>query len=58
MKVRELTCRVEFANNGWKDGFSELNNTEDSFLKSGFKITVETRKAHAVRSYFEWMPIR
>ncbi|KAG5928399.1 hypothetical protein E4U42_000695 [Claviceps africana] len=48
----------EFADNGYKDGFSGLNNTEDSFLKSGFMVSVDTRKVHAVRSYFEWMPIR
>jgi hypothetical protein len=49
---------TEFANNGYRDGFSGLNNTEDSFKKSGTKVTVDTRKVHAVRSYFEWMPIR
>ncbi|KAK9435616.1 Alkaline phosphatase D-related protein [Metarhizium brunneum] len=48
----------EFADNGYRDGFSGLNNTEDSFLKSGTKVTVDTRKVHAVRAYFEWMPIR
>ncbi|TQS33901.1 hypothetical protein Golomagni_05739 [Golovinomyces magnicellulatus] len=48
----------EFANNGYRDGFSGLNNTEDSFLNIGNKISVDTRKVHAVRSYFEWMPIR
>ncbi|KAG5948332.1 hypothetical protein E4U53_006314, partial [Claviceps sorghi] len=48
----------EFADNGYRDGFSGLNNTEDSFLKSGFMVSVDTRKVHAVRSYFEWMPIR
>ncbi|KAG6030214.1 hypothetical protein E4U41_000155 [Claviceps citrina] len=48
----------EFADNGYRDGFSGLNNTEDSFLKSGTKVSVDTRKVHAVRAYFEWMPIR
>ncbi|WXC51258.1 hypothetical protein QX201_010959 [Fusarium graminearum] len=48
----------EFANNGYRDGFSGLNNTEDSFLKSGKKVSVDTRKVNAVRAYFEWMPIR
>ncbi|KAK2612725.1 hypothetical protein QQS21_001176 [Conoideocrella luteorostrata] len=48
----------EFADNGYKDGFSGLNNTEDSFLKSGANVSVDARKAHAVRAYFEWMPIR
>ncbi|EWY97745.1 alkaline phosphatase [Fusarium oxysporum NRRL 32931] len=48
----------EFANNGYRDGFSGLNNTEESFLKEGRKVTVDTRKVNAVRAYFEWMPIR
>ncbi|KAG5985378.1 hypothetical protein E4U55_003606 [Claviceps digitariae] len=48
----------EFSDNGYKDGFSGLNNTEDSFLKSGTMVSVDTRKVHAVRAYFEWMPIR
>jgi phosphodiesterase/alkaline phosphatase D-like protein len=49
---------AEFANNGYRDGFSGLNNTEDSFLNVGKKVTVDTRKVNAVRAYFEWMPIR
>ncbi|UNI16910.1 Alkaline phosphatase [Purpureocillium takamizusanense] len=52
----------EFANNGYRDGFSGLNNTEESFLndgpKTGPKVTVDSRKVNAVRAYFEWMPIR
>ncbi|PKS10107.1 hypothetical protein jhhlp_001857 [Lomentospora prolificans] len=48
----------EIANNGYRDGFSALNNTEESFLNDGPQITVDTRKVHAVRAYFEWMPIR
>ncbi|CEJ93841.1 hypothetical protein VHEMI09407 [[Torrubiella] hemipterigena] len=48
----------EFADNGYKDGFANLNNTEDSFLNKGPKISVDSRKLHAVRAYFEWMPIR
>ncbi|KAI1052506.1 hypothetical protein LB507_007704 [Fusarium sp. FIESC RH6] len=47
----------EFANNGYRDGFSGLNNTEDSFNKNG-KVSVDSRKVNAVRAYFEWMPIR
>ena len=34
-----------------------MNNTEDSFIRAG-GISVDQRKAHAVRAYFEWMPIR
>ncbi|KAK1762173.1 PhoD-like phosphatase-domain-containing protein [Phialemonium atrogriseum] len=48
----------EFADNGYRDGFSGLNNTEDSFLNKGPQISVDTRKVNAVRAYFEWMPIR
>lgn len=48
----------EFANNGYRDGFSGLNNTEESFLNDGPKVSVDTRKVHATRAYFEWMPIR
>ncbi|KAL6356005.1 hypothetical protein LRP88_09590 [Fusarium phalaenopsidis] len=48
----------EFADNGYRDGFSHMNNTEDSFLNEGPKVSVDTRKVNAVRAYFEWMPIR
>lgn len=48
----------EFANNGYRDGFSALNNTEASFRNDGPSISVDTRKINAVRAYFEWMPIR
>ncbi|KAJ4378041.1 hypothetical protein N0V83_000871 [Neocucurbitaria cava] len=47
----------EVANNGYRDGFSGMNNTEDSFRKFG-GISVDSRKMNAVRAYFEWMPIR
>lgn len=49
---------TEFANNGYRDGFSALNNTEASFRNDGPSISVDTRKINAVRAYFEWMPIR
>ncbi|KAK3314394.1 alkaline phosphatase-like protein [Apodospora peruviana] len=48
----------EQANNGYRDGFSALNNTEESFRKDGPSISVDQRKMNAVRAYFEWMPIR
>ncbi|KAF4991861.1 hypothetical protein FDECE_13888 [Fusarium decemcellulare] len=48
----------EFADNGYRDGFSGMNNTEESFLNDGPRVTVDTRKVNAVRAYFEWMPIR
>jgi alkaline phosphatase D len=47
----------EVADNTYRDGAAELNNTEDSFLKDG-GISVDQRKMNAVRAYFEWMPIR
>lgn len=48
----------EVANNGYRDGFSGLNNTEASFLADGRRVSVDARKMNAVRAYFEWMPIR
>ncbi|KAK4242720.1 alkaline phosphatase [Achaetomium macrosporum] len=48
----------EVANNGYRDGFSGLNNTEESFRTDGPSISVDQRKMNAVRAYFEWMPIR
>ncbi|KAL9615912.1 MAG: hypothetical protein Q9160_009160 [Pyrenula sp. 1 TL-2023] len=47
----------EVSNNGYRDGSSALNNTEDSFVKDG-GVSVDQRKMNAVRAYFEWMPIR
>ncbi|QIW99079.1 hypothetical protein AMS68_004597 [Peltaster fructicola] len=47
----------EQANNGYRDGFQAMNNTEDSFLKFG-EVSTDQRKMNAVRAYFEWMPIR
>ncbi|KAL4734939.1 PhoD-like phosphatase-domain-containing protein [Aspergillus similis] len=48
----------EIANNAYRDGFSGLRNTEDSFFNYGPQISVDQRKMNAVRAYFEWMPIR
>ncbi|KAJ4411617.1 hypothetical protein N0V82_008986 [Gnomoniopsis sp. IMI 355080] len=48
----------EVSNNGYRDGSSALNNTEESFLNDGPAISVDQRKMNAVRAYFEWMPIR
>ncbi|KAM0719745.1 hypothetical protein Q7P37_003878 [Cladosporium fusiforme] len=47
----------EISNNGYRDGSSGLNNTEDSFIQDG-GVSVDQRKMNAVRAYFEWMPIR
>jgi hypothetical protein len=47
---------VEVANNGYRDGFSNMNNTEQSFIKYG-GVSVDQRKMNAVRAYFEWVRI-
>jgi len=47
----------EVADNTYRDGESELNNTEASFIKNG-GVSVDQCKMNAVRAYFEWMPIR
>jgi alkaline phosphatase D len=47
----------EVENNVWKAGTSYMNNTEDSFVRDG-GVSVDAKKAHAVRAHFEWMPIR
>jgi alkaline phosphatase D len=47
----------EIANNGYRDGFSGMNNTEESFLELG-SVSVDQRKMNAVRAYFEYQPIR
>jgi len=52
-----LTPAPEVADNTWKAGSAQLNNTEASFVEDG-GISVDQRKAYAVRAHFEWMPIR
>ncbi|KKY28615.1 putative alkaline phosphatase [Phaeomoniella chlamydospora] len=47
----------EVADNTYRDGSSELNNTEASFVSDG-GVSVDQRKMNAVRAYFEWMPLR
>ncbi|KIW55151.1 hypothetical protein PV05_07456 [Exophiala xenobiotica] len=47
----------EVADNTYRDGSSELNNTEASFVEDG-GVSVDQRKMNAVRAYFEWIPIR
>lgn len=47
----------EVADNVWRDGMAELNNTEASFVSDG-GVSVDQRKMNAVRAYFEYMPIR
>jgi alkaline phosphatase D len=47
----------EVSDNTYRDGASELNNTESSFVMDG-GVSVDQRKMNAVRAYFEWMPIR
>ncbi|KAK4671695.1 hypothetical protein QC764_0097870 [Podospora pseudoanserina] len=48
----------EVANNGYRDGFSALNNTEASFRQGGRMVSVDQRKINTIRAYFKWMPIR
>lgn len=52
-----LTRVVEVADNTYRDGSADLNNTEASFVMDG-GVSVDQRKMNAVRAYFEWMPIR
>ncbi|OCK85047.1 phosphodiesterase/alkaline phosphatase D precursor [Lepidopterella palustris CBS 459.81] len=47
----------EVSDNTYRDGASELNNTESSFIGDG-GVSVDQRKMNAVRAYFEWMPLR
>jgi len=47
----------EVSDNTYRDGASELNNTEASFIMDG-GVSTDQRKMNAVRAYFEWMPIR
>ncbi|KAF2669381.1 hypothetical protein BT63DRAFT_259970 [Microthyrium microscopicum] len=47
----------EVSDNTYRDGASELNNTEASFIEDG-GVSVDQRKMNAVRAYYEWMPIR
>jgi alkaline phosphatase D len=53
----EAKAFPEVADNTYRDGSADLNNTEDSFIKEG-GISTDQRKMNAVRAYFEWMPIR
>jgi alkaline phosphatase D len=43
----------EVSDNTYRDGASELNNTEASFVTDG-GVSVDQRKMNAVRAYFEW----
>lgn len=47
----------EVADNVYRDATSDMNNTESSFIESGY-VAFDQRKMNAVRAYFEWMPIR
>lgn len=71
---RSIQDDHEVADNSYRDGSSELNNTEASFIGDG-GVSFDQRKMNAgqytpltavnfqtyipaVRAYFEWMPIR
>jgi hypothetical protein len=55
--MQPLTANTEVADNTYRDGSSELNNTEASFVEDG-GVSVDQRKMNAVRAYFEWIPLR
>ena len=55
--VTDILGFAEVADNEYRDGSAELNNTEASFVADG-GVSVDQRKMNAVRAYFEWMPIR
>ncbi|KDN64649.1 putative PhoD-like phosphatase [Colletotrichum sublineola] len=58
VKLAVYSCsNYRVADNTWRDGAAELNNTENSFIADG-GVSVDQRKMNAVRAYFEWMPIR
>jgi alkaline phosphatase D len=48
---------AEVADNTYRDGEADLNNTEASFIADG-GVSTDQRKMNAVRAYFEWMPLR
>ncbi|QDS72810.1 hypothetical protein FKW77_006619 [Venturia effusa] len=53
----------EVADNTYRDGMADQNNTEASFAQydieyGGERVSFDQRKMNAVRAYFEWMPIR
>lgn len=53
----------EVADNTYRDGVADQNNTESSFIQydiefGGEGVSFDQRKMNAVRAYFEWMPIR
>lgn len=56
------TCQkltfAEVANNAYRDGYSNLNNTEESSLNDSPGVSVDQRRMNSVRAYFEWMPLR
>ena len=55
--IADILGCAEVADNTYRDGSAELNNTEASFVADG-GVSVDQRKMNAVRAYFEWMPIR
>lgn len=53
LPISPLIRYLEVADNTYRDGSSELNNTEGSFIMDG-GVSVDQRKMNAVRAYFEW----
>ncbi|KAJ4253888.1 hypothetical protein NW762_010286 [Fusarium torreyae] len=48
----------ELADNAYRDGYVDYFDFPDTFFGKGPSVATDTRKANAVRAYFEWMPIR
>lgn len=53
----------EVADNTYRDGMADQNNTEASFVQydiefGGEYVSFDQRKMNAVRAYFEWMPMQ
>lgn len=48
---------AEVADNTYRDAEADLNNTEASLIGDG-GVSTDQRKMNAVRTYFEWKPLR
>jgi len=63
VNIYSLKDDHEVGDNSYRDGMADQNNTEASYLQydvefGGEKVAFDQRKMNAVRSYFEWLPIR
>jgi alkaline phosphatase D len=53
----EANQLAEVADNTYRDGEADLNNTEASFIGDG-GVSTGQRKMNAIKAYFEWMPLQ